>query len=299
MRYQFVKERADVHRVATLCRVIGVSKSGYYAWRHRPPSQRSEENKALTQKIATAFEQNRRCYGSPRIYTELRDDGILCSENRIARLMRKAGILVEPVRRFRATTDSDHALSVAQNYLGRQFGAEAANTKWAGDITYLWTKEGWLYLAVVLDLFSRRVVGWSLAPSLHKELVLDALEMAVAGRQPETGLLHHSDRGSQYASLAFQERLMQVGATCSMSGKGDCWDNAVVESFFSTLKREMVSRERFETRKEARLAVFEWIEVWYNRKRRHSSLGNLSPEAFEKQQEKRHETRKRENAIPA
>lgn len=278
-----------------MCQVLGVSKSGYYAWRHRPPSQRSEENKGLTQRIQTAFEQNRCCYGSPRIYTELRDDGILCSENRIARLMRKAGIRVEPVRRFRATTASDHALPVAANHLGRQFEADAANTKWASDITYLWTKEGWLYLAVVLDLFSRRVIGWSLQPSLHKELVLDALEMAVKGRQPKTGLLHHSDRGSQYASLAFQEQLMQVGAMCSMSGKGDCWDNAVVESFFSILKREMVSRERFESRKEASLAVFEWIEVWYNRKRRHSSLGYLSPDAFEK----RHEARKREHATPA
>ena len=279
----------------TLCRVLGVSTSGYYAWRHRPPSQRSEENKALTQKIATAFEQNRRIYGSPRIYSELRDDGLLCSENRVARLMRKAGIHVEPVRRFRATTDSAHALPVAVNLLGRQFTAEATNTKWASDITYLWTREGWLYLAVVLDLFSRRVIGWSLQASLHKELVLDALDMAVQGRQPETGLLHHSDRGSQYASLAFQESLMQVGAVCSMSKKGDCWDNAVVESFFSTLKREMVSHEHFETRKEARLAVFEWIEVWYNRKRRHSALGYLSPEAFEK----RHNETKRESAIPA
>lgn len=275
--------------------MLGVSKSGYYAWRHRPPSRRSEENKALTQKIKTAFEQNRRSYGSPRIYTELRDEGILCSENRVGRLMRRAGIRVEPVRRFRVTTDSSHAFPVAVNHLGRQFQTETANSKWASDITYLWTDEGWLYLAVVIDLFSRRVVGWSLKPSLHKELVLDALEMAVVGRQPTAGLLHHSDRGSQYASLAFQERLMQAGATCSMSGKGDCWDNAVVESFFSTLKREMVSHAHLETRKDARLAVFEWIEVWYNRKRRHSALGYLSPAEFEKQ----HETRKRENAIPA
>ena len=285
--------------MATLCRVIGVSKSGYYAWQHRPPSRRTEENKALTCKIANVFEQNRRAYGSPRLYLELRDEGILCSENRIARLMRKARIRVEPVRRFRVTTDSAHALPVAQNYLGRQFQAETANTKWASDITYLWTREGWLYLAVVLDLFSRRVVGWSLQPSLHKELVLDALGMAVSGRKPSGGLLHHSDRGSQYASLAFQEQLMEIGAKCSMSGKGDCWDNAVVESFFSTLKREMVSRENFETRKEASLAAFEWIEVWYNRKRRHSSLGYLSPEAFEKQHQEQHETRKRESTIPA
>lgn len=295
MRYQFVKEEAHGHRITTLCRVLGVSKSGYYAWRHRPPSRRSEENKSLTQKIQTAFLQSRRSYGSPRIHTELRDEGILCSENRVARLMRRAGIRVETVRRFRATTDSDHALPVAVNHLGREFTAETANTKWASDITYLWTKEGWLYLAVVLDLFSRRVVGWSLQPSLHKALVLDALGMAVAARQPQAGFLHHSDRGSQYASLAFQEQLMQVGAMGSMSGKGDCWDNAPVESFFSTLKREAVSCEHFETRKEARLAVFEWIEVWYNRKRRHSALGYLSPETFEKQ----HNETKRESAAIA
>jgi len=270
--------------------VIGVSKSGYYAWFCRKPSRRSEENKHLTEQMRTAFNQNRRSYGSPRIYTELQAQGVACSVNRVARLMRKAGIRVETVRKFCATTDSAHGLPVAANHLGRQFGAETANAKGASDITYLWTKEGWLYLAVVLDLFSRRVIGWSLQPSLHKELVLDALDMAAKGRQPATGLLHHSDRGSQYASLAFQERLMQVGATCSMSGKGDCWDNAVVESFFSTLKREMVSREQFESRKEARLVVFEWIEIWYNRKRRHSALGYLSPEAFEKQ----HETRIRE-----
>ena len=293
-----MKDQADVHRVTALCKVLGVSKSGYYAWRHRPPSRRSEENKTLTQQIQTAFEQCRRSYGSPRIYTELQAQAVMCSENRIARLMRKAGIFVEPVRRFRVTTDSNHALPVAVNHLGRQFTAEDTNTKWASDITYLWTKEGWLYLAVVLDLFSRRVhipvngvVGWSLQPSLHKELVLDALDMAVQGRKPSEGLLHHSDRGSQYASLAFQEQLMEMGAKCSMSGKGDCWDNAPVESFFSTLKREIVGHEHFETRKEARLAVFEWIEVWYNRKRRHSSLGYLSPEAFEKQ----HNETKREN----
>lgn len=294
MRYQFVKEQADCHRVATLCRVIGISKSGYYAWRHRPPNRRSEENRRLTQQIQIAFDQNRRNYGSPRIYTELRDEGILCSENRVARLMRKAGIRVEPVRRFRATTDSAHSVPVAQNYLGRQFTAEAANTKWASDITYLWTTEGWLYLAVVIDLFSRQVVGWSLQATLHKELVLDALEMAVQGRKPDAGLLHHSDRGSQYASLAFQESLMRAGAACSMSRKGDCWDNAVAESFFSTLKRELVSRENFGTRTEARLAVFEWIEVWYNRKRRHWALGYLSPEAFEKQH---NETKRESTAI--
>lgn len=290
-----MKKQAACHRVATLCRVLGVSKSGYYAWLYRKPSRRNEENEHLTQRIRTAFEQNRRAYGSPRIYWELRDEGIACSENRVARLMRRAGIRVESLRRFRATTDSDHVLPVSVNHLGRQFKADAANTKWASDITYLWTKEGWLYLAVVIDLFSRRVVGWSLQATLRKELVLDALEMAVQGRKPDAGLLHHSDRGSQYASLAFQESLMQIGAVCSMSRQGDCWDNAVVESFFSTLKREMVSRANFETRKEARLSVFEWIEVWYNRKRRHAALGNLSPEAFEKQ----HETRKRENAIPA
>ena len=197
--------------------------------------------------------------------------------------MRQAGLRAVVGRRFRLTTDSEHALPVAQNLLGRNFGAAKANVKWASDITYLWTDEGWLYLAVVLDLFSRRVVGWCMQPSLDRSLVLKALEAAVGQRCPETNLLHHSDRGSQYASGEFQSVLRKQGIVASMSRKANCWDNAPVESFFGTLKQELVNCRRFATREAARREVFEYIEVWYNRQRRHSSLGYVSPAEFERQ----------------
>jgi putative transposase len=244
---------------------------------------RVQQNRQLTETIQCLFAASRQTYGSPRIHADLKALGVPCGVHRVARLMRKAAIRPVPVRRFVATTDSDHALPVAQNCLNREFSAEKADVRWASDITYLWTSEGWLYLAVVLDLFSRRIVGWSLASTLHKEIVLDALAMALKRRQTETGLLLHSDRGSQYASLAYQERLLEAGVVCSMSRKGNCWDNAPAESFFATLKRELVRCTRFETREAARGAVFEWIEVWYNRKRRHSALGYLSPVQFEEQ----------------
>jgi transposase InsO family protein len=196
--------------------------------------------------------------------------------------MRQSGLRAGVAPRFRTTTDSKHLLPVAQNRLARNFGASGANLKWAGDITYLWTGEGWLYLAVVLDLFSRRVVGWSMQATLGRSLVLDALESALGHRCPEAGLIHHSDRGSQYASADFQQALEAAEITCSMSRRGDCYDNAVVESFFGTLKQELVNRHRFTTRESARQAVFEYVEVWYNRQRRHSSLGYISPVEFER-----------------
>jgi len=294
VRYRFVHDHRGQFRVATMCRLLRVSVSGYYAWRARPESRRSREDRVLLAHIRSSFEQSRGTYGSPRIHRDLREAGIACGENRVARLMGRHGIRPEPVRRFRVTTDSRHALPVAANVLGRDFLATRANDRWCSDITYVWTREGWLYLAVILDLFSRRVVGWSLAPTLHKELVLDALEMALGQRRPEAGVVHHSDRGSQYASLAYQERLLKARMVCSMSRRGDCFDNAVVESFFGTLKRELIHRHAFTTRAEARMAIFEYIEVWYNRKRRHSALRYLSPEAFEKQQERRQSERRAE-----
>jgi len=197
--------------------------------------------------------------------------------------MRAHGIRPKPLRRFKVTTDSRHALPIAQNLLCRQFAAEAADRRWSADITYLWTREGWLYLAVVMDLFSRRIVGWSMRPTLERTLVLDALEMALSSREPAAGLLCHSDRGSQYASVDYQALLARKGITCSMSRKGDCWDNAPVESFFASFKRELVYRRHYQSRSEARADAFEYIEVWYNRKRRHSVLGYLSPAEFEKQ----------------
>jgi transposase InsO family protein len=268
--------------VAALCRITNVSRSGYYAWLSRKPSERQSENETLLCRIRQFFERSKRTYGSPRILRELRAEGIACGKHRVARLMRQAGLRVVLARRFRATTDSKHALPVAQNLLGQDFTATKADERWAADITYLWTGEGWLYLAVVLDLFSRRIVGWSMQASLHKELVVDALSMALCQRRPGPGLLHHSDRGSQYASETFQEALGAAGIVCSMSRRGNCWDNAVVESFFGTLKQELVHRCRFATRDVARRKVFEYIEPWYNRQRRHSSLGYVSPTEFER-----------------
>lgn len=295
MRYQFVAQYAGAFRVSSLCRVMQVSRSGYYAWRDRPLGVRASENTTLLGHIREVFASSQETYGSPRIHRELCQAGISCGENRVARLMRTAGIRPEPTRRFVRTTDSDHGLPLFENRLNRQFSPEAAqsvNRRWVSDITYVWTGEGWLYLAVVLDLFSRRVVGWSLSATLHKEIVLDALGMAVSLRRPGEGLLHHSDRGSQYASGAFQDALCAAGMVCSMSRRGNCWDNAVAESFFATLKRELIHRQAFTTRESARGAVFEYIEVWYNRKRLHSSLGYLSPEAFER----RHAEKMREKA---
>jgi transposase InsO family protein len=282
VRYQFIKGQEEQFTVAALCRVMQVSQSGYYAWRKRPECRRSQEDRVLLVQIKSFFEQSRRTYGSPRIYRDFQESGIACGRRRIERLMHQNGIRPEPVRRFVATTDSKHALPVAQNLLDRQFGAPQADSRWNCDITYVWTREGWLYLAVVLDLFSRKIVGWSMQPSLERGLVLDALEMALAGRRPSEGLLCHSDRGSQYASLDYQSLLQAVGIVCSMSRKGNCWDNAPVESFFATLKRELIHRRQYETREEARTDIFQYIEIWYNRRRRHSSVGYLSPEEFER-----------------
>jgi putative transposase len=215
---------------------------------------------------------------------ELREKGIRCSRNRLVRLMKKHQITARPLRRFMVTTQSDPGLPVAENLLGRQFSTEASNHKWTADITYVWTAEGWLYLAILLDLFSRRVVGWAMGTTLERSLVLSALDMALTSRRPEAGLLCHSDRGSQYASSDYQKALQQAGVLCSMSRKGNCYDNAPTESFFASLKRELVYRTWFASRKEARAAIFEWIAVWYNRKRRHSAIGYISPEQFEQQQ---------------
>ena len=219
------------------------------------------------------------------MFEELRAQGVPCSRRRIERLMREAGITPPRRRRFRKTTDSDHPYVTAENLLDRDFSSAAPDHRWSADITYVWTMEGWLYLAVVMDLFSRRIVGWSMRKTLARELVLSALNMALYGRDALTGLIHHSDRGSQYASDDYQKELETRGIVCSMSRKGDCWDNAVVESFFATLKRELIDRYRFATRAQAIRAIFEYIEAFYNRKRRHSHLGYLSPEQFERLEE--------------
>jgi len=282
--YQVIATHARQYPVALLCRVLGVARSGYYAWRTRPVSRRREADGQLEAQIRQIHVASRRTYGSPRIHAELRDQGVRCSKKRVARVMRRAGIRVCRPTRRRTTTDSRHTLPVAANLLNRVFTAPAANTKWAADITSIETGEGWLYLAVVLDLFSWRVIGWAMQPTLERGLVLNALEMALAVRQRTTTLVHHSDRGSQYASGDDQARLAVNGIQCSMSRRGDCFDNAPVESFFSTLKRELVYQQQFVTRQDARRAIFEYVEVFYNRKRRHSALGYLSPRKFEERQ---------------
>ncbi len=283
MRYQFIKKHGGQHSITALCRTMEVSVSGYYAWCKRPLSQRQQENACLLKKLRAAYNRSKQTYGSPRLYHELRDQGAACSENRIARLMHKEGLRAQTPKRFVFTTQSDARLPVAENVLSRQFEVPTPNARWSGDITYIWTQEGWLYLAVILDLFSRRVVGWAMGSTLERSLVVSALDMALLARQPATGLLCHTDRGSQYQSSDYQARLQEAGVVCSMSRKGNCWDNAPTESFFASLKRELVHRTSFATRETAKTAVFGWIEVWYNRKRRHSALGYLSPEAFERQ----------------
>ncbi|GAB5520960.1 MAG: hypothetical protein RhofKO_38530 [Rhodothermales bacterium] len=280
MRYPFIDAHRDQFSVTTMCRVLKVSTSGYYAWRRRDPASDEADNRLLEQ-IEAVFTENHGRYGSPRVHRRLRQQGIRCGQKRIARLMREHGLQARGPRRRTVTTDSAHRLPVAANVLDRQFDVDTPNARWAADITYIWTGEGWLYLAVVLDLFSRQIVGWSMQQTLERSLVIGALRMALGHRRPGPGLLLHSDRGSQYASGEYQQLLSQVGCTCSMSRKGNCWDNAPVESFFSTLKMELVHAEQFDTRKQARRAVFEFIEVWYNRQRLHSSLGYLSPVDYE------------------
>lgn len=269
------------HAVAVACEALGVSRSGYYAWRGQPQSGRSEANDRLLGEIAQIHRQYDRRYGSPRMAEELRSRGFSCGEHRVARLMRQAGIRAKAPRRFTVTTDSAHPEPVAPNALNRQFEVARPNEVWASDITYLWTAEGWLYLAVILDLHSRLVVGWATSARIDTELTLQALHRALQRRQIETGVIHHSDRGVQYASRQYQQLLRNNGITCSMSRKGNCWDNAVVESFFATLKKERIHGERFATRQQAQTALFEYIEMFYNRVRRHSTLGQISPVQFE------------------
>ena len=281
MRYRFIGAEKTNYPITILCRAMQVSPSGYYAFMQRGPSARALENAKLLAEIKEIHVLSRSTYGSPRMYRELLARGHAVSPGRVERLMRANGISARRKRRFKVTTDSKHNMAVAANTLDREFAVEVADRKWAGDITYIWTREGWLYLAVILDLFSRRVVGWAMDHRIDRRLVLGALDMALMVREPTEDLLHHSDRGSQYASEDYRKRLKAAGIACSMSRKGDCWDNAVVESFFGTLKQELVHRSEFETRNEAKSAIFEYIEVFYNRWRRHSYLGYMSPAEFE------------------
>ncbi len=268
-------------------RVLRVSSSAYHRWKARPVSQRQQQKQHLAAHICELFEQSDRRYGSPRIHRDLQAAGIKCSPKRVAQIMRESRLVARKPRKFVVTTDSNHAFPVAQNLLNRKYQVETVagvDRAWAGDITYVPTAQGWLYLAVVLDLKSRRVIGWSMRDSLEQTLVHEALEMALGQRLPsgdEGELLFHSDRGSQYAAHDYRERLLDCNIMCSMSRKGNCWDNAVVESFFATLKKEEVHRERYLTREQAKASLFYYIEVFYNRKRRHSALGYRSPHDYE------------------
>ena len=283
MRFEFIEVEKAHYPVRMLCRVLSVARSGYYAWQKRPESQHSREDKALAVKLKVFYQVNREVYGSPRLHLELKDQGFQVGRNRIARLMREHGLVATRPKRFRKTTDSSHSQPVAENVLDRRFDVPGPNRAWVTDITYIWTWEGWLYLAVVIDLFSRRVVGWSIAEHMRLELVLNALQMALGERLTDGGLLiHHSDRGSQYASETYRDTLARQGIVCSMSRKGNCWDNAVAESFFATLKKELIDRDSWPTRRSARSAIHEYITLFYNARRRHSYLGFVSPMEYER-----------------
>ncbi|MFM8584300.1 MAG: IS3 family transposase [Planctomycetaceae bacterium] len=279
MRYAFIEEHRQQWPIAVVCEVLGVSRSGFYAWRRRPPSAQAQRREALTQEIRAVHQQpHQDTYGAPRVHQELMARGHACNRKTVAKCMRIAGIRARTVQKFRVrTTDSNHPYPIAANLLDRNFSPSEKNQVWVADITYIPTAVGWLYLAVVEDLFSRKIVGWSMSARIDSRLVVDALEMAIQRELPGVGLLAHSDRGVQYASEHYQRHLDNHGITCSMSRKANCWDNAPMESFFATLKKELVHHEDYQTHEQARQSLFEYIEVFYNRVRLHSALGYRSP----------------------
>jgi len=281
MRFQLVHDNRDAYPVRRMCDVLHVSSSGYYAWHERPVSAREMANQELYNQIEAVYNDNHGVYGSPRIYHELKAQGIACSENRIARLMRLRKLRAKQSRRFKSTTKRNRTHRAAPNLLKRDFAAQQPDQKWVADITYIATLEGWLYLAAILDLCTRRIVGWAMSDRMTSDLTLSALKMALRQRQPLAGLIHHSDQGSQYTDRAYQALLKDYGLRASMNGVGSWYDNAPMESFFGTLKSEWLHRCVYPTRNQARAAVFFYIESFYNRRRRHSALDYLSPEAYE------------------
>lgn len=282
MKFAWIDRHRKTFDVSVMCGVLAVSRSGYYAWRRRPLSPHRQRRTALVEQIREAHSQSRGIYGSPRVHAELKAQGTCVCVNTVARYMRQEGIASRMKRRFRVmTTDSNHDHPIAPNVLNRQFSTDQPDRKWCCDITYVPCAEGTLYLAVVIDCCSRRVVGWAMADHLRAELCLDALAMAIQRRDPAPGLLHHSDRGTQYASAAYRAFLERHGLIASMSRTGNCYDNAMIESFFGTLKSELVYHERYDTREQAKRSIFEYLEVFYNRQRRHSAIGYQSPEQFE------------------
>jgi len=281
VKFAFIVEEKVAFPIAVLCRVLAVSMSGYYAWSKRPASARAKQDVELDARVRAAHAASKGRYGSPRVHAELRAKGQKVGRKRVARLMKKAGLAARRRRRYQTTTDSKHAFPIAPNVLERDFTATAPNQAWVTDITFLWTQEGWLYLAVILDLFSRRVVGWATSANVDRHLALAALTNALRTRRPSEGLVHHSDRGSTYASTDYQRALEALDITCSMSRKGDCWDNAVAESFFASLKREVEELDHLESRAQANAILAEYIDSFYNLQRRHSTIGYKSPVEFE------------------
>jgi putative transposase len=283
MRYQFIREHAREYSVQRMCRVLDVTRSGYYAWTPEKTGPRAQENQVLIGHIHTEYKTSRQTYGSPRIWATLQGQGVTCGRHRVARLMRQEGLSPKKRRSWHPiTTQRQPGVIPAPNRLNQDFSATTANTKWVSDFTYIDTAEGWLYLAIILDLFSRKVIGWAMAEHMNTALVESALRMALRTRQPTANLLHHSDQGSQYTSVAYENQLVDANIQMSMSRVGNCYDNAVAESFFGTLKAECVTSQ-FATHALARTTIFEYIEVWYNRKRLHSTIGYLSPVDFERQ----------------
>ena len=281
MKFRFISAHRETFKVGRMCKLLKVSRSGFHAWLNRPQSRRSRENRALEANIRVLHAASHGIYGAPRIHRDLIDDGVPCGKNRVARIMRKAGLRSRTKKKFKATTNSRHNLPVAPNVLNQHFSAQAPDSAWVGDITYIPTEQGWLYLAVLLDLFNREVVGWSASARMTRQLAIDALLMALGRRSPQKGLLHHTDRGGQYASNDYQKILKERGFICSMSRKGNCYDNAVAESFFGRLKSEWVNHQRYLSRSEAKRSLFYYIEIFYNRKRRHSSIDYVTPQEYE------------------
>ena len=281
MRYQFVDAHKKVWPINLMCGVLNVSRSGFYHWAGREPSQRAQSNTVVDRRIREIFVHHRQRYGAPRITDALQDEGTVCGENRVARRMRVLGLKAIQAKKFKVTTDSNHCKPVAPDLIEQDFSAEAPNQKWTSDITYVWTDQGWLYLAVVMDLYSRAIVGWSMNRRMTQQLVGDALTMALFRRHFPRGTIIHSDRGSQYCAKRYQRLIKNNGLRCSMGRRANCYDNAVTESFFHTLKVELVHRERYRTRCLAKSSIFEYIETYYNRQRKHSAIGHRIPMVFE------------------
>jgi len=285
VKYAWIKKHTRLFSVALMCRVLKASTSGYYDSLKRLPSQQLLRRKTIAHAAAHSYFESNRIYGYRKVCQDLLEENIICCQETVRRIMRRIGLYSRIKRKFVVTTDSNHTLKIAENLLGRDFTAKCPNQKWVADITYIPTKMGWLYLAVVMDLFSRRIVGWAMSDNINSKLVQSAMKMAIRHRDPDKGLIHHSDRGVQYAAQDFQDLLDDKNVVCSMSRKGNCWDNACAESFFGSLKNEWVKGKIYETYEDGEKDIFKYIEVFYNRKRRHASLGYVSPVVYEEMHE--------------